>query len=199
MNFFNVKLIYKTLMKLLKKIKSLFSAAPVSPTSPSPEAQSISFLLKETAPYKAVLFIDNLVKSGSLFIREEAAEVYISTKLVYLYADKARWNSFLDAVGLWFSYTKSREMWSRRFIDAENEAIRATGKTPKELGEAELAKLKWDARQKVKLSDLSAPVQGKFNFLLVAEDDGSPVLVGSYQDGQVTVRNFDEVKDVLKL
>lgn len=186
-------------MKLLKKLKTLLSATPVSPTPASSEAESISFLLKESAPYCAVLFIDRLVDSGSVFIREEASEVYISTKLVYLYADKKRWENFLYSIGLWFSYRKSNEMWKRRFVDAENEAIRATGKTPEEIGEAELAKLKWDARQKVKMSDLAAPVPGKFNFVLVAEDDGSMIVVGSYEDGAVKMRSFDEVKDLLKV
>ena len=186
-------------MKLLKKLKTLLSATPVSPTPESSEAESISFLLKESAPYRAVLFIDRLVNSGSVFIREEASEVYISTKLVYLYADKKRWENFLYSIGLWFSYRKSNEMWKRRFVDAENEAIRATGKTPEEIGEAELAKLKWDARQKVKISDLTAPVPGKFNFVLVAEDDCSMIVVGSYEDGAVKMRSFDEVKDLLKV
>ena len=175
-------------MKLLKKLKPLLSATPVSPTPASSEAESISFLLKESAPYRAVLFIDRLVNSGSVFIREEASEVY-----------KKRWENFLYSIGLWFSYRKSNEMWKRRFVDAENEAIRATGKTPEEIGEAELAKLKWDARQKVKMSDLAAPVQGKFNFVLVAEDDGSMIVVGSYEDGAVKMRSFDEVKDQLKM
>lgn len=185
-------------MKILKKLRTFFSVSPVSPTPESSEEQSIAFLLKETAPYKAVLFIDRLVKSGNLFIREEASEVYISTKLVYLYADKKRWKSFLKAVGLWFTYTKSREMWNRRFIDAENEAIRKTGKTPEEIGDAELSKLKWEARKNVKLSDLSAPVPGKFNFVLVAEDDGSMVVVGSYNDGEIIMKSFDEVSELLK-
>lgn len=182
-------------MKLLKKLKSVFSAPP---TPLSPEAQAVEFLRKESAPYKAVLFVNRLVSSGSLFIRQEESEVYISTQLVYLYADKKLWTNFLKSVGLWFCFQKSREMWNRRYIDAENEAIRASGKTPEELGEAEVRKLKWESRQKVKISDLAAPVPGKYNFLLVSEHDGLPVLVGSYQDGEVSMRNFDEVKDLLK-
>ena len=137
--------------------------------------------------------------------------------LVYLKSGlRMRFNFTTLALGclllggaVWMAYDKiviyyvdgmmnSREMWSRRFVDAENQAIRESGKTPEELGEAEVRKLKWEARQKVKVSDLSAPAPGKYNFLLVSEHDGSPVLVGSYQDGQVTMRNFDEVKDLLK-
>lgn len=182
-------------MKLLKKLKTFFSAPP---TPLSEEAQAVEFLRKESAPYRAVQFVDRMVTSGTIFIRQEESEVYISTKLVYLYADNKLWTNFLKSVGLWFCYQKSREMWSRRFVDAENQAIRESGKTPEELGEAEVRRLKWEARQKVKVSDLSAPAPGKYNFLLVSEHDGSPVLVGSYQDGQVTMRNFDEVKDLLK-
>lgn len=186
-------------MKLLKKLKSPLSASPVSPTPLSPEAESIEFLRRQSAPFKAVLFIDRLVQSGSVYIREEASEVYISTKLVYLYADRKRWSNFLRAVGLWFSFQKSREQWKRRFIDAENEAIRATGKTPEEIGEAGLAQLKWDARQKVRFSEADVSVSGKYNFVLVSESDGEPVLVGSFDDGRIRMKSYDEVKHLFNL
>lgn len=188
-------------MNVLKIIKNLFHASPqpVSPTPQSDEEASVDFLLKDSIPYKAVLFIDNLVKSGSLYIREEASEVYISTKLVYLYSDKERWNIFLHNISLWFTFMKSREYWNRKYVDAENEAIRNSGKNPEEMSEEELNELKWNARQKVSFSGCSMENVGKYNFAMVAEDDGSVVLVGSYDNGRLSVRDYEEVQNELNI
>ena len=173
-----------------------------SPTPPpSSEAKDVEFLRSKHTAFSAVEFVDNLINSGMLFVRQKESEVYISTRLVYLYADRVRWKSFLRAVGWWFTYYRVQDAWIRKFRDAENAAIREEGKTPEELGELKVREIKWEARQKVDPSAVTVAElqQGNFSFVLVDETDNSMIVVGSYKDGNIEMRSFDEVKHRLNL